>query len=306
MSSKTTIPGYSGYIPNFQREYPTTKSTPAYKYEDINIPERTLMDTSQYISNYTINHGERSIVHPSRRRIHSADPPRGGAGQDDALAVKRNAENDANRQQTIDIRHAYEYEARPTYWTTSYATNFDAWKATADAAAARKIPDNTMTLAGEGGRSHIQPGSTLGKEDGGAYAHNMLRGHEQISSYQRSYGKFGDNPKKHYVESDGKRVFSRRATDADLFLGTAKNTVRIPGYGGFVPHSKNNINTIRQNVPYDTKDNMLLIYSHNLPKYTGHQPSAVINDRGPRNPQSKRPPPVGLHGSLVLETMKMQ
>mmetsp|Transcript_23331 Transcript_23331/g.32978 ORF Transcript_23331/g.32978 Transcript_23331/m.32978 type:complete len:286 (-) Transcript_23331:292-1149(-) len=284
MSVKTTIPGYSGHIPNFQQEFPSTKPTPAYKYEDVDIPERTLMDNSNYISTYTQTHGERAIIHKSRRQRNGESQKKSNL---ELAAVQKIAENDANRQMTINIRHAYEYEARPTYWSTSYNTNFDGWKASTIAKETYTKPNNINFVQDSQG------------------AHNLLTGPEQLSSYQRSFGRFGHDPKTHYFPEDGKRVFSRRATDRDLFFGTSKNTVRIPGYGGFVPESKNNIDTIRQNVPYDTKDNMLMVYRHNMPGYTGHNPTAVINDRGPRNPISKKPPPEGLQGSLTLETMKL-
>ena len=35
MSAKTTIPGYSGYIPNYQTEYPLNKAVVSHKYEDV-------------------------------------------------------------------------------------------------------------------------------------------------------------------------------------------------------------------------------------------------------------------------------
>ena len=101
MSSKTTIPGYAGFIPNFQREYPTTKNTPAYKYEDINMPERTLMDSSNYISNYAQSHSEKAIVHLSQRRHAEQD---GHVTKFEAAAQERNKELQRIRKQNVDIR----------------------------------------------------------------------------------------------------------------------------------------------------------------------------------------------------------
>ncbi len=37
MSAKTTLPGYSGYIPSFQTEYPLNKQVVAHKYEDVHV-----------------------------------------------------------------------------------------------------------------------------------------------------------------------------------------------------------------------------------------------------------------------------
>ena len=51
------------------------------------------------------------------------------------------------------------------------------------------------------------------------------------------------------------------------------------------------------------KDNILQNFKHNVPGYTGHQPKTVMNDLGPRTPQSKCDMPIGLRGTLMLNSM---
>ncbi|CAM9331673.1 unnamed protein product, partial [Phaeothamnion confervicola] len=68
----------------------------------------------------------------------------------------------------------------------------------------------------------------------------------------------------------------------------------LPGYSGFVPASETNIRTAMgeasaaaaaagggARVPPRAAASSL-VYRHNVPGYTGHEPRAVSNDRGPR------------------------
>lgn len=64
------MPGYSGYIPNYQTEYPLNKGAPAHKYEDINPEERTLSTDSPWITNYmhTVDPSYASMSRQARSR----------------------------------------------------------------------------------------------------------------------------------------------------------------------------------------------------------------------------------------------
>jgi hypothetical protein len=270
MSCRTTLPGYGGYVPKFQTEYPTYKDVPAHKYEDLDIQHKNVMANSLYRSNYTHSH-----AHPQSVRSTPMVLPKGS---------KYHWQSE-NRQKTIDARDSYEYESRPTFWQTSYKAQHNGWQSAENA-------------------SRSKPNSALFQQNNGPQ--HVMTARAQPTSYQRSYGLYGDNPRSRYVHGDHKATFSRRATTADLFSGTNKGSKRIPNYAGFVPGSDNNLMCIRDNIPHNVKDNLIQTYNHNLPGYTGHYPESVKNDHGPRNPLGKVPLPTGLHTGMVIGSMLEQ
>ena len=88
--------------------------------------------------------------------------------------------------------------------------------------------------------------------------------------------------------------------------GTNKGSVRVPGHTAWVPESKNNDYNLAgtEIISNTTKDNFLITYRHNVPGYTGHNPAAVVNDHGPRNPGSKGPITSQMHAGLVLDSQR--
>lgn len=267
MSYKTTMSGYSGYVPGYQTQYPTHKNVPAHKYEDIDIQQKSLMEGSTWRSNHQASYNSPRF---GRHVPHML--PEGSKFQ-------RATEM---REKTIQARDIHEYEQRPTYWETSYNATHQAWDAHNNVSRPLPLPSF------ENGPKHI------------------LTGTNDTTSYSRSFGRYGDNPRENYVYGDGKKVFSARATTRDLFVGTNKNSVRIPSYAGYVPNSENNRGTIRDNVAYNTKDNLIQTYDHNVPGYTGHKPEAVKNDKGPRDPSGKCKMAAGLHTGMMFGSMKEQ
>jgi len=265
----TTIPGYQGYLPAFQREYVLDRDCPAHKYEDLDIQHKSLMNNSIYASEYRVKHQS-----PRRaRNTKTVFPPE-----------SKHMRNADKLEKTIQQRDLHEYEKRPcAHWKTSYTSNFQGWDSHNNASR----PTQALDFAN--GPQHV------------------LTGDDGMTSYARSYGKFGENPRVRYVVGDGKAVISRRATTSDLFSGSTKASVYNPNYAGFVPRSDNNVGTIRQNVPPTVKDNLLQTYNHNLPKYTGSRPSNVMNDRGPRTIEklaaSHKP---GLYTGYVVGSMMNQ
>ena len=101
---------------------------------------------------------------------------------------------------------------------------------------------------------------------------------------------------------------SETATTRELFAGSTKRSrdIRVPGAGGFVPASDTNQLQLTgaQPVP-STKDNILAVFNHNMPGYTGHAPMASTNIRGPRTPRGKKRLNEGLVASLILDSMKV-
>jgi len=250
MSAKTTIPGYSGYIPNYQTEYPMNKLIPAHKYEDIEPEDQRLEPKGRWTTNYqqTI---EPKIIWQQRRQ----DVP-----VDNNLVNNFNNIN-TRRSELQAKRDVHEYETRPaSNWGTTYGMQYNGWKMDRQSRS-RHARARTAESSGNAGNSDYRQPEVAQR--------SVLQGVDHKSSYGRSFGPRGGNPRSHYVPSDGKAVFSRRATTNDLFAGSNKGSVRIPGYAGYVPDSRNNINIIRNNMPPDLKNNLLEIYRHQMPGYTG-------------------------------------
>lgn len=240
----TQMAGYAAYIPEYQREYMLDREIPAHKYEDFDIQHRSLMHNSVYKSEHTAKYQS-----PRRARNTKTVFP----------VDSKHSRTTDTLAKTIQQRDLHEYEQRPVnHWQSSYSTSFNGW---------------------ESHNNALRPTPALDHNNG---PHHVLTGSEGVSSYARSFGNQGDNPRDRYFVGDGKDTISRRGTTADLFKGTTKASVYGPTYAGFIPRSDNNVGTIRQNVPYTTKDNLIQTYNHNLPKYTGSRPSNVKNDRGPR------------------------
>jgi hypothetical protein len=66
---------------------------------------------------------------------------------------------------------------------------------------------------------------------------------------------------------------------AFVSLGTSKGSARIPGYSGHVPAQPRNISTVSGEPAPNVKDHLIFNHRENLPGYTGHRPTAAINDR---------------------------
>lgn len=107
-------------------------------------------------------------------------------------------------------REVNEYASMPsTNWGTTYNTQFDGWKVDRE-------------LRGRQLRATTAPAAMAGRTKliesirGGSSTQSTLQDAELRSSYHRAYGRLGHNPRNHYVPADGRAVFSRRATTADL------------------------------------------------------------------------------------------
>ncbi len=104
---------------------------------------------------------------------------------------------------------------------------------------------------------------------------------------------------------------SRTGTTNELFLGSAKGSIRIPNYSGHVPASHVNMQQLRGTANVNGDAIILTSYRHDMPGYGGHAIGTthgiqnVSNDRGPRTPRGKRQVDQGLQASVILESMKI-
>ena len=101
------------------------------------------------------------------------------------------------------------------------------------------------------------------------------------SSYQMDMGMAGECPSgRPFVAKTG-----MASTTMDLCDGSAKTTYHVPGYSGHIPCSSRN-HTAADHADGEmarTKaSNQLFYHQHNLPGYTGFNPSIAKNDKGPR------------------------
>lgn len=159
--------------------------------------------------------------------------------------------------------------------------------------------------------------NSLAYQNRNAHA-NFMRLKTQPTGYALDYGRYGSHPTDRLqTTSDGKVAYTASASSADLFAGTVKGSLglHVPGYTGHVPGSRVNhklLNGGSGNAPtgvhathsHKSKDNLTENYRHNLPGYSGYQPTNLVNDRGPRNPKGRQPPPTGSNTGLILASMK--
>lgn len=101
------------------------------------------------------------------------------------------------------------------------------------------------------------------------------------STYQDEFGKYRSNPR------DKIGIVMKRPMDA----GTAKGTMHIPGYQGFIPGNTFSEETARVEMGdfYRSLDktDIQQTYHTNLIGYSGHEPKSAINDRGGRHPTAR-------------------
>ncbi len=147
---------------------------------------------------------------------------------------------------------------------------------------------------------------------------NFMRVKTQPTGYAMDYGSYGAHPMDRLqTGSDGKIAYTASASTADLFAGTVKGSLgrHIPGYTGHVPGSRVNTRLlgggaglppkgVHATESHKTKNNLAENYRHNMPGYSGYHPTTLSNDRGPRNPTSRVPPPTGCNTGLMLASMK--
>jgi len=316
--SHNVVPGYQGYVPQFQREFPTTKDVPAQKYQDINVSQESMTQRSMYASNYSASHSTDAIgaavTNPVSRRSVNNGLQGGRKGTENpipqpgntvvgkpipgssipASRAAQNYEKQTHRlNHAVALREAYEYEKRPTHWQTSYGSNFNAWETSEKAKR-----DSKLRMESQKSNPSL---NNLSPKNAKAIGREAVR-----TSYTRDFGALGSNPYDRFAANDGKRAFSRRATTAELFGGTNKGSIRVPGHTGWVPESKNNDYNLAgtEIISNTTKDNFLITYRHNVPGYTGHYPAAVVNDHGPRNPGSKATTASHVNAGLVLDSQR--
>lgn len=203
--------------------------------------------------------------------------------QQPELARTINARTHSTRAATAPVSSA-------SLWSSSYRDSF------------RRNENTSMNAL------YTQPVSLPQVLSSTPFAHNLLRNQPNInSSYTKEFGKKGDTPLQRTglaVGVPNDKVITAMSTTKDLFEGTAKDSIRVSGYSGYVPASINNRHTI-QGDQSGHKDNLLQIYRHDMCSYGGHQPRCVINDRGPRTPRGKRRMNEGLVASLILDSMKV-
>ena len=94
------------------------------------------------------------------------------------------------------------------------------------------------------------------------------------------------------------------STTLDLCDGTNKATYHIPGYAGFIPSSIRNKHALDHSDGANDRpkpSNLRLYHRHDLPGYTGHDPTNAKNDLGPRKSGESRLTSSGamVHGEIL-------
>jgi len=277
----TQLPGYAGYHRFFDRESVTHLPIPSHKYQDLQLASNRL----------TANDPWRSIYSSSMNRDNLAEH----WNKETTKIQQYNTQVQQQQPQPPElsktsIRASSAPVSSASLWSSSYRDSF------------RKNESRSMNSL------YTQPVSLPQVLSSTPFAHNLLRNQPNIqSSYTKEFGKKGESPLQRTglaVGVPNDKIVTAMSTTKDLFEGTAKDSIRVSGYSGYVPGSINNRHTI-QGDNSNHKDNLLQIYRHDMCSYGGHQPRCVINDRGPRSPRGKRRMNEGLVASLILDSMKV-
>jgi len=297
------IPGYGGYVRLFQREAVTINDPPAHKYEDYSAPRAVEVDSMrrfpwQSVYTHSIAHShvvdnykKRTAPLPAQRTDDSLPQQQAGIKEADSGGSGRGSVDDNTVLRGGNAHHKV--------WKSTYRDTYGQ-------SAERAMSAPTSSSAQLPPLTHINYQS-----DPLPAAHNLLRStHGMASAYTRDFGKPSSNPLDRFQRQSSQPQFehnqlSKTATTRELFAGTNKSSQRIVGYEGFVPAAERNRSSIVGDASNPNKDNILAVYRHDMPGYTGHKPSCVLNERGPRTPRGKRRLHEGLHASLVLDSMRI-
>jgi hypothetical protein len=108
-----------------------------------------------------------------------------------------------------------------------------------------------------------------------------------ISSYKEDFGKYGSDPRSR-VDASKDRIPIMKT---ELTAGSAKGTLHMPGYSGFLPLNTRNPYCARVASGVELrsvdKSNLTSSFHANVLGYTGHVPVDVSNDFGPINPGTR-------------------
>jgi hypothetical protein len=162
------------------------------------------------------------------------------------------------------------------------------WKSTYQATLGEAAIDSVRIGVGALVVNHAKDANANKHRD----SEKILRRTTALTTNQRDFGLYGSDPRQRYDWQLGTTTFSEQATCKDLFEGTAKGVrEHLPNFSGHVPHAPSNSDKAGRranNGSQQAKVNQRDIYQHELPGYTGHRPTDVINDHGSRNPATKR------------------
>jgi len=313
-------PGYVGYHRRFEKEYVSVYKQPQSKYSGVAPNHRALGQDTMYQSIYSQDHGahSRALVGKKKETLtrtlgfsgsfvlaptHQSMANKGAK----VLAGKgiSTRPSDARGKEIQRVKEAA-FTHRPTNWGTTYRDRFDGQKTQA---VFRNIAPDTF------GASHSEKTRDLDLDEKkvvhyrDSFRYGQIRRERPTTTYGRDFADSATPAARFFGTRDVKRAVSAHGTSRELFSGTTKSysqsgASRLPGYSGHIPKSQaNHGNLVLDQFP-TLKDNLREVYRHDMPGYTGHISKSVINDSGPRDPDSLKDVHNGrLQVSLVLESM---
>jgi len=250
------VPGYSGHQPSFAKDYVARPTVPAYRYHYVPPATVKLTDDTRFKSVNAAQTGpETTILRKTELKLPEVPA--------DANARTQGFRTTAKEQRERETKEAYEHQST-AHWGTSYKSSFDPSVHTALHEAKKKMASSGTTVR------HIDAYGTAT-----SLPANSLRSTQQTSNYVQDFGSFGANPLDRSAESV--KEFSKTSTSSDLFAGTTRGSVRIPGYSGHVPSHDRNRSHLDGGARVNLKDNLVQTYRGTKPGFTGYQPKSVFN-----------------------------
>lgn len=317
--------GWGGYTRLFLTEHVTVPSRPQHKYTDIEPPTYKVNQTDLYRTEYQSSHAdkERLLNHHQKTKQFTNTQPLSSTTSLSSTSPSSLLSSSSEFEEKQAPPPSDGQESRPytpgQLVGAQIAIQDRSTRNTRSTTYKSSISDKAYSHYYHSSASKSSPPSPSPSQAGMAlnvwmdqqphsHATNLLRGNYGMgTSYTMDYGTRGSTPLDRYDErtmKDDSISVTKMGTTGDLFRGTNKATsaVRVPGYAGYVPVSKSNTHSLSEDVTF-TKNNILEVYRHDMPGYTGHKPDSVLNDRGPRIPTTKALPKLPFKAGLMVDSL---
>lgn len=263
MSCVTTKPGYTGYKPNFIREYPINLNPLGNKYLNVASHDQPLPTFNPYLTTNKANQD------PSCREFYQGT---------ESTIVDHHKKRQIQIDERLASREKFDTQkSSASHWGTMYRRQHDGWKEHNQAKElAKDIP-----LSKIGGNWMFE----RRRADAPGWRPPIVAGEDPMTSYKRDYGR---DPLLRVAAEDGRATFVKNASTNEFFSGTTKCTLtHTPGYAGFVPATAANFDTFSRLArrPRTEPEHVRVMKTslhrtmiHQVPGYTGFHPDAATNN----------------------------
>lgn len=210
----TQLPGYTGYLPAYERQYVARAPLAAHKYDDFEKRVPSMMSTSNYQTVYETTVAAKENNHYKPTSSSSSKL------QNDSSAMSASLSYELPPQDTIAETFGRPSTQPPSTekqpgkndWSTTYGGSFDAWKTVDQTQKWQKIELDTTDPT-------VITNPNLKDISDNPFSRNrVLRNVEMKSNYQVDFGERGFNPLTRFDTSTGVQNIKLNATTQGMLL----------------------------------------------------------------------------------------